>query len=148
MEQKKILQILVSLARESRCCSQDEAFCAGVTFHQFIILDAVAKKKEIHLSDLHIILSVEKSTTTRLINPLIKKRLLKRVKADHDSRAAKLILTPKGLETYKKVWSCLSAFLIRIIKHIPEGRLDEVLGSVKLFADAMRGAITGSSCCR
>ena len=73
---REIFEIIMGLAREIRCCSRDEAICGGVTFHQFVILDAVTKKKGLALADLHKMLAVEKSTTTRLVNPLIQKGLL------------------------------------------------------------------------
>ena len=89
----ELMEIFMGLSQVTRCCRQDVAFCEGVTFHQFMILDAVAGKKEMQISDLHKLLAVEKSTTTRLVNPLIQKGLLRREKAQHDSRAATLILT-------------------------------------------------------
>ena len=101
---RELFEIIMSLAREIRCCSRDEAICQNVTFHQFIILDAVARKGELGLADLHQILSVEKSTTTRLVNPLVQKGLLKRDRATHDSRAATLSVTEEGMETHRKVW--------------------------------------------
>lgn len=144
--QKKVLQMLIRLSQETRCCSQDEAFCADITFHQFIVLDAIVKKGEIYLSDLHEILSVEKSTTTRLVNPLIQKGFLRRHKAEHDSRAVRLILTKGGVDIHKKVSSCLAGFLQSIVKNIPETQLDNVLGSVEIFSKAIRGAIGESRC--
>ena len=74
-EYRDLLEILQGCAREMRCCSQDETFFGAVTFNQFIILDLIAQKKEMPLSDLHGLLAVEKSTTTRLLNPLIRKGL-------------------------------------------------------------------------
>jgi DNA-binding MarR family transcriptional regulator len=144
---KEIFEIIMSLAREIRCCSRDEAICQNVTFHQFIILDAVAKKKGLDLADLHKILSVEKSTTTRLVNPLIQKGLLKRNKAEHDSRAAKLTLTEEGMETHRKVWMCLGGFFENITRNIPEGRQEEILEAVKVFTVAMRKAAVECRCC-
>ena len=137
---REIFEIIMNLSREIRCCSRDEAICLNVTFHQFIILDAVAKKKGLDLADLHKILSVEKSTTTRLVNPLLQKGLLKRDKAEHDSRAAKLTLTEEGMETHRKVWICLAGFFKNINRNIPEDRQEEVLEAVKVFTAAMRKA--------
>ena len=137
---REIFDIIMSLAREIRCCSRDEAICRDVTFHQFIILDAVAKKEGLDLADLHKILSVEKSTTTRLVNPLLQKGLLKRDRAEHDSRAAKLTLTEEGIETHRKVWMCLGGFFENITRNMPEDRQEEVLEAVKVFTAAMREA--------
>jgi len=144
---REIFEIIMSLAREIRCCSRDEAICRDVTFHQFIILDAVVKKKGLDLADLHKILSVEKSTTTRLVNPLLQKGLLMRDKAEHDSRAVKLTLTDKGMETHRKVWMCLGGFFNNITRNIPEDREAEVLEAVKVFTAAMRKAAVECRCC-
>jgi DNA-binding MarR family transcriptional regulator len=144
---REIMEVIMSLAREIRCCSRDEAICQDVTFHQFIILDAVAKKGELGLAELHGILSVEKSTTTRLVNPLIQKGLLKRDKATHDSRAARLTLTEEGRETHRRVWLCLGGFFQNIARQIPEEQRKGVLESVRVFTGAMRRAAVACRCC-
>ncbi|MBU4371302.1 MAG: MarR family winged helix-turn-helix transcriptional regulator [Proteobacteria bacterium] len=141
------MEIIMGLAREIRCCSRDEAICQDVTFHQFIILDAVAKKGELGLAELHGILSVEKSTTTRLVNPLIRKGLLKRDRAAHDSRAARLTLTEEGRETHRRVWLCLGGFFQNIARRIPEGQRKAVLESVRVFTGAMKSAAVACRCC-
>lgn len=144
---RELFEIVMSLAREIRCCSRDEAICGDITLHQFIILDAVVKKGELGLADLHQILSVEKSTTTRLVNPLIQKGLLKRDRATHDSRAATLSVTEKGMETHRRVWECLGGFFDGITRNIPEGQREEVLEAVKVFSGAMRKAAAACRCC-
>ncbi|KUG24624.1 transcriptional regulator, marr family [hydrocarbon metagenome] len=144
---KELMEVLGGLAQVLRYCCRDEAFCEGVTFHQFIILDAVAKEKELHMADLHQILSVEKSTTTRLVNPLIKKGLLRRDKADHDSRAVKLMLTKEGRKTHKNVQVCLTDFFQRVLGNLPEKKRAEVLESVKIFITAIKNSANGCDCC-
>ncbi|HRZ76160.1 MAG TPA: helix-turn-helix domain-containing protein [Bacteroidales bacterium] len=64
---RKILSIIVVLAQALRMCRQNEAFCGGVTFSQFIILDAVAEHETLTMENLRDILSVDKSTATRLV---------------------------------------------------------------------------------
>ena len=144
---RELFGIIMSLGREIRCCSRDEAICGGVTFHQFVILDAVVKNHGLDLSDLHKLLAVEKSTTTRLVNPLIQKGLLKRDRAEHDSRAIKLTLTEEGRETHERVWMCLGGFFGNITRNIPEDRQEEVLEAVKVFTAAMRRAAVECRCC-
>jgi DNA-binding MarR family transcriptional regulator len=143
----KLMEVLGGFAQVMRCCCRDEAFCEGVTFHQFMILDAVAKEKELHMADLHKILSVEKSTTTRLVNPLIKKGLMRRDTAAHDSRAVKFTLTKEGRETHKKVLICLTDFFQRVLGNIPVKKRNEVLESVKIFISAIKNSEKGCRCC-
>jgi DNA-binding MarR family transcriptional regulator len=142
-----LMEVLSRLSQVMRSCCRDEAFCEGVTFHQFMILDAVVKEKELHMADLHKILSVEKSTTTRLVNPLITKGFLRRETAAHDYRAAKLTLTKKGSETHKKVLVCLGDFFQRVLGNIPAKKRMDVLESVKIFITAIKNSANGCNCC-
>ncbi|MEW6334620.1 MAG: MarR family winged helix-turn-helix transcriptional regulator [Thermodesulfobacteriota bacterium] len=144
---RDLFGIIMSLSREIRCCSRDETICQDITFHQFGILDAVAKNKGLALADLHGILSVEKSTTTRLVNPLLRKGLLKRGRAAHDSRAVTLALTERGGETHRIVWLCLGGFFENLTRNIPEDRRDAVLQAVPVFTEAMRKAAADCRCC-
>lgn len=143
----ELMEIFMGMAQVTRCCRQDTAFCDGVTFHQFMILDAVAKRKELLMTELHTILAVEKSTTTRLVNPLIQKGLLRRDKAPHDSRAAMLILTDEGREVHQNVSLCLTGFLGKITQNIPEEKRADVLESIKIFIRAIKNSAAVYSCC-
>jgi DNA-binding MarR family transcriptional regulator len=142
---KELLDILGGLSQVLRFCCRDEAFCEDVTFHQFLILSAVAREKDLYMADLHKLLSVEKSTTTRLVNPLIKKGLLLRNKSDNDSRAVKLTLTGKGRETHKNVEVCLNNFFEKVLVNIPAKKRPDVLKSVKIFISAIKNSVNG--CC-
>lgn len=144
---RELFGIIMGLSREIRCCSRDETICQDITFHQFGILDAVAKNKGLDLADLHGMLSVEKSTTTRLVNPLLRRGLLKRGRAAHDSRAATLALTERGEETHRKVWLCLAGFFENLTRNIPEDRREAVLQAIPVFTQAMRKAAVDCRCC-
>jgi DNA-binding MarR family transcriptional regulator len=146
-QNSELMDIFMGMAQVTRCCRQDVAFCNGVTFHQFMILDAVAKRKEMPLTDLHTILAVEKSTTTRLVNPLIKKGLLKRDKAIHDSRAVMLFMTPTGREVHQNVSLCLENFFQKILEDIPVEKRTDVLEGIKVFISAIKNSAAEYSCC-
>jgi DNA-binding MarR family transcriptional regulator len=108
----------------------------------------VAKKKELNIADLHELLAVEKSTTTRLLSPLIKKGLVNRTKDQRDSRAARLTLTKEGSNTYKNVRLCLEIFLQRVIGNIPGSKRNDVLKAVKYFIDAIKNSTAQESSCK
>ena len=143
---REMFSLISELSRAVRCCQQEAVFCENVTFSQFFILDAVAEKGGLRLSDLHDILSVDKSTTTRLVNPLVKQGLVLREKSNRDSRAVNLRLTEKGESTRQKVWTCLSRFVDTIHMGIPEEKRDEVYDAVKTFLNAVRNACAAGQC--
>jgi DNA-binding MarR family transcriptional regulator len=144
----ELMEIFMGLSQATRCCRQDVAFCEGVTFHQFMILDAVTGKKEMHISDLHKLLAVEKSTTTRLVNPLIQKGLLRREKAQHDSRVATLILTADGKKIHQKVSLCLAGFFQKITQNIPQDKKPQILEAIRVFIGAIKNSVEDYNCCK
>jgi DNA-binding MarR family transcriptional regulator len=145
---RELLTAMMTLFRQLRCCSRDEAICRNVTFHQFVILDAVASSGRIGLAELHALLGVEKSTTTRLVDPLLRRGLLRRDRAEHDSRAASLAITPAGPDTHREVWSCLTGFFESIDRNLPPGKRAETMAAVAGFAEAIRLAAADRRCCQ
>jgi len=135
---RKILSIIMDLSKAVRCCRQDEIFCEDVTFTQFVILDAIAQERLLNMADLHGLLSVDKSTTTRLIAPLLRQGLAAREKADHDSRAAVLILTEEGKRAHAKVWECLASFVRAIDDELPDGKKDAAMDGIRIFLKALQ----------
>ncbi|HRV26786.1 MAG TPA: hypothetical protein P5294_09610, partial [Smithellaceae bacterium] len=59
IDYRQLLEIFTGLAQATRFLRQDEAFCEGVTFHQYLILDVILQNKELKMADLHRHLAVE-----------------------------------------------------------------------------------------
>lgn len=137
---QELLSLLAEMAKAARCCQQENTFCDGLTFTQFNILNLVGKHGTLRLSDLHDLLSVEKSTSTRLIEPLVQRGLIKKERSACDCRAIDLILTDKGRETSASHWSCLNNFLDRLWAEIPEDKREEVYRGVVIFLNAIKKA--------
>lgn len=144
----ELMDLFIGLSQATRCCRQDTAFCEGVTFHQFVILDAVVKNNELNISDLHRILSVEKSTTTRLVKPLMQKGLLRREKSKLDSRAVVLTLTKEGREIHRNVQFCFADFFNKVTCNLPASKKDNILQAVQIFINAIKNAAGVCDCCK
>ena len=143
---REMFSLLSDLSRAIRCCQQEAVFCENLTFSQFFILDLVAEKGELRLSELHSILSVEKSTTTRLVSPLVKQGFVHRKKSHQNSRAVTLALTKEGESVRKRVWACISRFVDVIQTGIPKEKQAEVYEGVRIFLHAMRHACAVGPC--
>ena len=137
---REILLLISELCRTARCCRQDSAFCADVTFNQFLVIDAVYQQGSLKMSDIHRELAVDKSTTSRVVHPLVRKKLVKREKSSHDGRSINLSLTEKGKETHKRIWQCISDMLQAIKEEIPEEKRSHTYQAVGLFSAAVRKA--------
>ena len=143
---REMLSLISELSRAVRCCRKEAVLCENVTFTQFFILDRISEGGRLRLSDLHEILSVDKSTTTRLVQPLIREGLVIREKSNRDSRAVNLRLTEEGESVRHKVWACLAEFVEGIRMAIPEEKRTEVYEAVKIFLNAMQNACNGGVC--
>jgi DNA-binding MarR family transcriptional regulator len=94
-----------------------------------------------------LLLSVEKSTSTRLIQPLVEQGLVIKEASPTDNRAVILKLTDKGVEMHKAIWSCLDDFLSRVSEEIPAEIRAEVFKHVLLFNKAIRNVFDTTRCC-
>ncbi len=146
-ELREAYLLLRDVARVSRLFQQENVHCGGVTFVQFTILDHVAQAGgSLELADLHPLLAVEKSTTTRLIEPLVEKGYLVRVASPRDARAIRIELTAPGGAAHREYWSCLSQGLRRALEGLPKSRAAAVQRSVREFIGTV-GRLCGDPCC-
>jgi DNA-binding MarR family transcriptional regulator len=143
---RETISLISYLCKVARFCRQDSVLCEDLTLIQFLILDAVSKRGELRMSDLHQILAVDKSTTTRLVTPLIKRNLVERTKSANDLRAVNLSLTGEGKEIHQRVSLCLAGLAETIRAGIPEEKRIEVYRAVELFLGAVHNAITACKC--
>ena len=135
-----VFSLIGELSRALRCCQQEESFCLDLTLSQFFILHTIAGKTQIPLAELHDILAVEKSTTTRMVGPLIRRGLIVQERSENDSRALNLRLTPQGVEIYERIWVCLAEFLDTIQKGIPSAERRKIYGATHTFLNAVQDA--------
>ncbi len=143
-----VFHILKDMGKVIRIFQSEAVLCEGVTFAQFCILDhAAVRGGRLELSELHGLLSVEKSTTTRMVGPLVKRGLVVREKSVHDSRAIELALTATGWDVHKKVWGCLSGFIDNILRRIPGDRRKNVLEAMGVFIRSIHQCCGGSKGC-
>jgi len=96
----QVLQTATVLWRESRRFFRP----FGLTEAQFNVLNLVAKHpsglSQRELGDLMI---VDRSNITLLVDRMQKKGWIRRMEVPEDRRAYRLLLTPKGLDVWKKV---------------------------------------------
>lgn len=144
---REVFSLISELFQVVRFCRQDAVFCEDVTFSQFFILDRVSEKGSLNMSELRQVLAVDKSTTTRLVNPLVRDGLIERKKSENDSRSVTLRLTPAGEDVHRRVWLCLVDFVDTIAAGIPEEKRDHVYDAVKTFIRAVKNASSACTCC-
>jgi len=140
---ESVFTILKELGKVLRIFHDEVVLCDRVTFIQFCILDYVAARGRLEMSELHDLLSVEKSTTTRMVNPLVSRGLLVKAASTKDSRSIDLVLTAKGGNTHRKVWQCISGHIESFLNAMPADRQDKVIDSIGVFIQSVRTCCAG-----
>jgi len=135
---REILSIILELTKAVRCCRQNEIFCEEVSFTQFIILDAIAASRMLDMTRLKKVLSVDKSTATRLVEPLITHSLVVKEKSLQDSRMIILELTKEGKLVHTKIQQRITSFIRAIQTEIPDDKREASLEGIRIFLNAMQ----------
>jgi len=138
-----IKKLIVSL----RIFQAESIFCEDITFNQFTILDYIFTSGTLEMAELHKLLSVEKSTTTRMLDPLVARGYITKTQSAHDSRAIELRLTPEGKKVHQTVWKCISDFMANMENSIPKKNKDDVLNAVEVFINSLDTCCQPGVCC-
>ena len=98
------------------------------------------------LSQLHRALFVEKSTTTRLIEPLVRQQLLVKAKSPNDYRAIEIRITEEGRKVCARVWEKAGSFISAMDAEIPAAKRDEVYEAVSILLRVLNGFCFNGLC--
>lgn len=144
---RELIEMVADLGRASRLFQSETAFCEGITFTQFLILDKVVQADGgLGLSELHGALEVDKSTTTRLVAPLVKRGLLGKHRNKDDQRAFELHATDEGRSVAASVWDCIGGAAEITERFIPAEERQGVYRGVRVFLNALRSACLAGCC--
>jgi len=138
IEDREILAIILELTKAVRCCRQDGICCEDISFTQFTILDTIAGCRMLDMSMLSKVLSVDKSTTTRLVAPLIMRHLAVKEKSRKDLRMVILKLTKEGRTVHERIHQCLVSFIRAIQAEIPDDKREASLEGIRIFLNALQ----------
>ena len=146
-EVRQIYKVSRDLFRVSRLFQRNSVHCGGVTFLQFTILDYLMENKgSLDLSLLHDLLAVEKSTTTRLVQPIIEKKFIQKKISPSDPRAFRLSITLLGKNAHKEYWKCLSETIAKFSNQISKEKQMDIIESLSLYTRGV-GNLCGDKCC-
>src|SRR4029078_13681732 len=92
----QIYQALSELAPRYQFRSRDEVCCYGLTVSQCYAMEALAESGKMPSSDLSTKLGLDLSSTTRLVDQLVKKKLVSRSRSAEDARIREVQITEAG----------------------------------------------------
>lgn len=137
-KQKEIFETAKELSMVMREFQKNSVFHLGITYAQFTILDHLVHEKEIVMSFMGKLLNVEKSTVTRVLQPLVEKELIKKVKSEDDARVTILKLTKQGQMVYEQLVLHVNRNIDRLNELLPDEARNKMMQGLNIFIQAMR----------
>ena len=111
--------------------------CNNVSHAQCHTILALGEQGRTTIGELAKSMGLDKSTLSRTIDSLVKKKLVDRVPNPSDRRYTLISLTKGGESTCKQINSTNDAYFERIFKAIPKGEHDKIIQSFELLVEAM-----------
>jgi MarR family transcriptional regulator, 2-MHQ and catechol-resistance regulon repressor len=116
----EIYRALSDLARRYQFRSKEEVCCYGLTVSQCYALQELHEYGKMPSSDLALRLSLDLSTTTRLVDQLVRKKLANRTKKAEDARIREIEITEAGRRLISRIQTDLADIVSQAIDDFPD----------------------------
>jgi MarR family transcriptional regulator, 2-MHQ and catechol-resistance regulon repressor len=115
-----LFQALSELARHYQFRNRDEVCCYGITPSQCYALQTLSRKDSLPSSELSGQLGLDLSSTTRLVDELVRKKLVVRQRARKDARIREIQITDVGRRMVNRVEADFSKVVSDAVASFPE----------------------------
>ncbi len=133
------------LLRKYQMRDRNEISCCGVTVSQCYALDALGENGELTMVQLAKHLFLDKSTATRVIDPLVQRGLVERQSSNRDRREIIVRLTAAGAKLQQRIRAELHTSQRQILERLPVEKREQVLESLELLSLAVHDWL--ATCC-
>ena len=148
MTKKSDLQLAIVMSRFIQriiILDRNEKACHGVTLSQHYMIDALYRKNILTMNELSKELNLAMSTSTRIIDILVRDGIVSRHPSESDRRKVNITLTEKGREIAEKLNACTQQFWANILNAIPDEKKKQISANMKMMLNALDAA--QESCC-
>lgn len=138
--------VLVSqLVRNLKLLDRDQKTCCGVTMPQCYTIEILAQLGSASMHELSRQMGVAESTMTRIIDILVRDRVVARKSNPEDRRKVCVELTKRGKEMSKELRACADNYSTKILERVPAEKRQDVMRALRLLTDAIE-KVKGQFC--
>lgn len=148
MEQIKVSEfreLTRELERNLELLNKTDCCLGNITTAQCHALVEIGRQKDIMLKDLATILRVDVSTTSKVVEELVKKEMVIREPSSIDRRSVQINLTVKGRALFDKIEHDMNQLFEQISECVEETERDTLLLSLKSYNKAIEHVLRGTS---
>ncbi|CQR74864.1 putative HTH-type transcriptional regulator YusO [Sporomusa ovata DSM 2662] len=115
----------------------------GFTSSQCYILLEIYKHQTLSINEISEKMRLEISTITRIMNNLVRDKLILRRRSVYDKRVVEAILTENGKEIAQQLQESIANYYKDVIVNLPRGHVREVMSAVEVLVNALEKAQKG-----
>lgn len=130
-EVTRILERNLEFINSTDCCLCD------VSTAQCHTLVEIGRKKDSMLKDLAATLRIDVSTASKVVEELVKKRLVKREPSQADRRSVQINLTDSGKRIFEQLENDMDLIFEEVFGFIEPSEQDAILRSISLYNQAV-----------
>lgn len=140
---------LADLIRVYQFRDRDRICCQDISVTQYYALESLARHGPLTLNELASQLYLDKSTVSRVVTAIERKKLLRRQPHEEDRRAVLLALTDAGQRLYEGIRDDIEERERRLIADFDPDVRAAMIELIGRLAEAAKGRVstTGGTCC-
>ncbi|MBN1649521.1 MAG: MarR family transcriptional regulator [Spirochaetales bacterium] len=120
---------------------RDQRRSTGFTSSQAFLISLLLEKESINNEEICRIMSLEKSSVSRMVKILVRDNILAKNRAKGDKRVFEISLTAKGKQTAQDIFNVRKDYYSEIITCLPRGHVREVMQGAQTMYDALDSAL-------
>jgi DNA-binding MarR family transcriptional regulator len=133
----QLREILRLLERRLGMIDESSLSCCGITLAQCHALVEIGRSNALSLVELTAILDLDKSTTSRTVDSLVRRSLAERQTDPANRRYVVISLTSAGSKLFCRIEKEMSRYFAQVLAQIPEDKQSQVLESLQILTDAV-----------
>lgn len=126
------------LVRHLGLLEKSKAACCQLTLGQCHALVEIGRAQEISLNELATLLQLDKSTTSRTVNNLVKLNYVEREINEEDRRFMRIRLTPSGQQLFLDIEENMGTYYEKVLSKIAVEKQEQVIESLGLLIEALK----------
>lgn len=141
---KEFRELTRNLERNLELLNKSDCCLGGITSAQCHALVEIGRQKDLMLKDLATILRVDVSTTSKVVEELVKKELVIREPSRVDRRSVQINLTQTGYCLFNQIESDMNQIFEQVFMLVEEKEREGLLQALKSYNEAIEKFSGGS----
>lgn len=133
----ELRELLRILERKLGLIDDSTQSCCGITLAQCHALVEIGRAMNLSLNDLSLLLDLDKSTTSRTVDNLVRQKYVRRQTDPTNRRCVVIELTSAGQELFRGIENDMSHYYQTVMTHIPENKRAQVVESLQILVNAV-----------